>query len=117
MSIQSPIMLMGSEISVTLRDQGMFDRGALGSAHYATSTIELSEGQSKAVEQTTLLHELTHIMLDAHQVELSETGIDVIAHGYRSLIRDNAEMIAEVFWGLQLVAEEDDLSEEDEVSS
>jgi len=87
------LKLLSHEIQVVIEDPGDWAEGSMGRANLMQQKVHINSSMPKDARDSTLIHELVHLISDMNSLELTEIHVDVISTGFFSFLRDNSELV------------------------
>ena len=86
----------GLDIEVKYTEPGSWTENGMGRCQYMQAEIQVRAGMPDRVRGQILIHELVHMILDMHSIELPEQTVCVIANSFYSLLVDNPDEIQQL---------------------
>ena len=90
------IKILSHDVTYKLEDPGLWATG-LGRAHIVDMAIVVNNNLQDDARRSTTLHEITHIISDLLQLELTEQQVDGVAVGMHSLLKDNRRFMERLY--------------------
>ncbi len=90
------IKLLDHEIKVKLEDPGNWDRNNMGHSDIGAGTITIDNTMPTDTIQSTLIHELIHIIAGLNSISLTEQSVDGLAIGIYSFIKNNPDWMEHI---------------------
>lgn len=89
------LTILDTQIDVEYSDPSLWSEGALGRAYILESKIIINDTLKDDLKLLTLIHEVTHLISNLQGVELDETQVTALSHGFYSFIKNNLEILNE----------------------
>lgn len=90
------IDILSHPFTVHKENPNEWDASAMGRSFVKTQTIRIDDTMPKEAQDSTLIHETFHILVDMLGLELSENQVCALATGWYSFMRSNPELIREM---------------------
>ena len=90
------IKLLDINFTFHVEDPSLWSECALGRAYLKEAKILVASGMNKDMEDSTLIHELVHMISDIQGLDLDEMQVSALGVGVYSLIKNNKELLSEM---------------------
>ena len=87
------IKILDHEIDVEYCNPNIWAENGLGRCSAGLLKILVSNKAAKDIQDSTVLHEIIHMIFDLNSLEYHESTVDALALGINSLIKNNPELI------------------------
>lgn len=90
------ITILEHDIKVKFFEPTLLTDNVFGKCSLTSSEIYVDSSLSVDMQNSTVLHEIVHLIADLQSVELTEQMVDSLSLGILSLLRNNKEFIREL---------------------
>ena len=88
------IQILEHEFDIEVDDSFAWTAGHMGKASIQKCQILIKEDMSKDAQNSTVMHEIMHMIADMNSLDCSEQTIDNLALGVLSLLKNNQHFIS-----------------------
>jgi len=91
------IKILDLLIEVEESSPGLWIDGAMGRTHLLESKIVLNSSLKKDLKDSTLIHEVLHLVSDIQGTGLTEERVTAVATGFYSFLMNNKEEVESLY--------------------
>jgi Zn-dependent peptidase ImmA (M78 family) len=90
------IKISGLDYTVNFRNNEEMG-GLIGSADFNKQEININSTHTAQTKQIAIFHEILHLLSDSYGIHLTEEEVKIITHSFVALLRDNPNLVNDIF--------------------